>query len=258
MNKNGGWLKLHRSLTEWEWYSDINTKVLFLHLLLTVNHKEKKWRGQIIQPGSIITGRLTLAEQTGLTVQQVRTCLNKLKSTSELTIKSTSKFSLITINNWSKFQETNQQSNQQPNHQVTIKQPSSNHQVTTTKECKNVKNERTNKLVDKNINDSMKQEFNELIAEYEQNTKTRLRSLKPRLTKYRSRRKLYSAEELREALRLMLLDPFLQGDNDSSKRYGDIDYLLRSDQNLEKLLNNTKLKCKQHSSQVPSVLSIEI
>ena len=29
-----GWIKLHRSTTEWEWYSDHNTTRLFIHLLI--------------------------------------------------------------------------------------------------------------------------------------------------------------------------------------------------------------------------------
>ena len=40
-----GWIKVHRKLVDWEWYNDINVKVVFLHLLLTANHKEKQWKG---------------------------------------------------------------------------------------------------------------------------------------------------------------------------------------------------------------------
>ena len=43
-----GWIKVHRKLVDWEWYNDINVKVVFLHLLLTANHKEKQWKGQTI------------------------------------------------------------------------------------------------------------------------------------------------------------------------------------------------------------------
>jgi len=32
-------------MLDWEWYDDINTKVLFIHLLIKANWKEKKWRG---------------------------------------------------------------------------------------------------------------------------------------------------------------------------------------------------------------------
>ena len=40
-----GYIKLYRSLLSWEWYDDINTKTVFLHLLLTVSIEESKWHG---------------------------------------------------------------------------------------------------------------------------------------------------------------------------------------------------------------------
>lgn len=138
-----GWIKLHRSLLNWEWYDDINTKVLFFHLLLSCNYEQKKWRGVNIEPGQIITGRYKLSEQTGLSEQQVRTSLSKLKSTNEITIKTTSKFSVITVVSWKSYQ----QPNQQPNQQSTNNQPTSNQQVTTTKEGKNIKNDKNSNTI---------------------------------------------------------------------------------------------------------------
>jgi len=82
-----GWIKIHRKMLEWEWYNDNNTKILFLHLLLTANHKDKKWQGKIIKRGQKITSIQHLADETNLTVQQIRTSLNKLKSTGEITIQ---------------------------------------------------------------------------------------------------------------------------------------------------------------------------
>lgn len=40
-----GFIKLYRSLLKWEWYDDVNTKVVFLHLLLTVSIEDSKWHG---------------------------------------------------------------------------------------------------------------------------------------------------------------------------------------------------------------------
>ncbi len=55
-----GWIKLHRQFINWEWYKDINTCKLFLHLILSANHKDKKWRSKMIKRGQLITGRKTL------------------------------------------------------------------------------------------------------------------------------------------------------------------------------------------------------
>lgn len=134
---NNGWITLHRKLLEWEWYDDIIVCRLFIHCLLRANRSDKTWRGISIKKGEFLTSRDKLAEQTGLGVQQVRSALNKLKSTSELTIKTTSKYTVISVTNWSQYQERNQQTNQQ----VTNNQPASNQQVTTNNNHNNQDNQ---------------------------------------------------------------------------------------------------------------------
>ena len=135
----GNWLKLHRSTLEWEWYSEVNVCRLFFHLLLRANYKPSKYKGHEIPIGSIVSGRDALAEQTGLSVMQVRTALDKLKSTQEITITKTSKFSIIAINKWKDYQGDNHKITEdqpQDNQGLTSDQPSSNHQITTSKEGK--------------------------------------------------------------------------------------------------------------------------
>ncbi len=53
---NNGWIKLHRQFTDWEWYTDHNTLIVFIHCLLKANHKDRKWRGEIIKRGEFFTG----------------------------------------------------------------------------------------------------------------------------------------------------------------------------------------------------------
>jgi hypothetical protein len=130
-----GWIKIHRQILEWEWYSDTNTFRVFLHLLLKANHKEKRYRGMDLKIGTIITSRDILAMETGLSIQQIRTSLDKLKSTNEVTIKTSSQGTIIEVVNYAKYQLVT--------NEVTIKEPSSNHQVTTNKNVKNEKNERS-------------------------------------------------------------------------------------------------------------------
>ena len=134
-----GWIKIHYNLLNWEWYDDINTKTLFLHLLLMANWKDKKWHGILIKRGSFVTSLGKLANQTGLSVQNVRTSLNKLKSTNEITSKTTNKYTYITINNFNDYQETT--------NKLTNNQQTTNKQLTTTEERKK----------DKNIKESIKE-----------------------------------------------------------------------------------------------------
>ena len=127
---NNGWIKLHRKLTEWEWYDDIPTKILFLHLLLTVNFEPKKWHGIQIERGEVLIGRKKLAKRLRLSERQVRTALTKLKSTNEVSIKTTNQYSLVKLNNYNDHQLNDQQQVQRP----TSDRPASDQQATTTKE----------------------------------------------------------------------------------------------------------------------------
>jgi len=147
-----GFIKLYRQFMEWEWYHDTNTMVLFLHCLLKANHKDKKWQGITIERGSFITSYGNLAKELRFSVRSVRTALEHLKSTNELTIKTTNKYTLINVVKWANYQsndndndtQTDKQKDKRPtsNRQATDKQP------TTTKNEKNVKNEENDKKKD--------------------------------------------------------------------------------------------------------------
>lgn len=128
-----GWIKLHRQITDWEWYDDHNTFRLFMHLLLKANHKERNYRGVKIEVGCIMTGRELLSKETGLSVQQIRTCLERLKSTNEITIKSDKQGTIIQVVKYKDYQVTTNES--------TTHQPTSNQQITTNKNVKKEKNE---------------------------------------------------------------------------------------------------------------------
>lgn len=103
MNKNG-YIKIYRSLTSWEWYSEPNTLRLFLHLLLTVNYEDKKWCGEIIRRGQRVSSYSELASELNLSVRNIRTALNHLKSTGEVTHTKTSKYGIFTVNNYDEYQ----------------------------------------------------------------------------------------------------------------------------------------------------------
>lgn len=112
-----GWIKLHRKMIEWEWYNDNNVKILFLHLLLTANHKDKKWQGITIRRGQKLTSIQNLSKETNLTEQQTRTALNKLKITGEITIQSTNRYSLVSIEKYNDYQDNDEEDNKQNNKQ---------------------------------------------------------------------------------------------------------------------------------------------
>ena len=149
-----GWIKLHRSILDFEWYEDANTMRTFLHLLLSANHKPRKWKGTVVERGQVITSRDHLATDLKLSVQQIRTALSKLEKSENITIKSTKRFTAITVCNYGTYQSEEVDSNQQSNPPVTNNQPTDNQQVTTNKnvrikECKNERNKEKGSLSQK-------------------------------------------------------------------------------------------------------------
>lgn len=138
---NGGWVKLHRKVLDWEWYDDVNVRILFFHLLLKVNFEDRNWQGRTIKRGQFVTSLSHLAKQAGLSVMQVRSALNKLKSTHEITHEGTPNYSVITIINYDTYQEVNTRSNKR----VTNDQQTSNKRLTTREELKNEKNVKNDK-----------------------------------------------------------------------------------------------------------------
>lgn len=134
-----GYVKMYRSLLDWRWYSDPIVPRVFLHLILKATYKDASWQYEELEPGQLITSADSIAKELNLSRQQIRTALNKLISTNEITSKATNKYTIITVNNWAKFQDFNEVSTNKSTNKITINQPTINQQSTTSKESKEYK-----------------------------------------------------------------------------------------------------------------------
>lgn len=123
-------IKLNRKITNWEWYLNVNVKVLFIHCLLKANWKDGKFEGKEVKRGSFVTSLDKLSKETGLSVRQVRTALNHLFLTGELTSTSCSKYRVITVTNYNQYQLCDKQVDSQ----ATSKRQASDKQATTIEE----------------------------------------------------------------------------------------------------------------------------
>lgn len=90
-------IKIDKRILEWEWYKDKNTKILFFHFLLKANCKETKFRGLKLERGQFASSIASLSHELSLTANEVRTAINHLKSTGEITSKPHSKFTVFTV-----------------------------------------------------------------------------------------------------------------------------------------------------------------
>ena len=146
-----GWVKLHRQLLDWEWYNDVNTTRVFLHLLMVANHKDNKWRGIDIKRGQRLTSISALASETNLSIKNIRTSIKRLKSTNEVASHSTAQHTVFTMVNYDLYQdEASEVANKG---QAKGKQGATN------------KNDNTEKNVNKDLYQLVVDEFNSKLSE---------------------------------------------------------------------------------------------
>ena len=151
---NGGYIKLYRKMMKWGWYTDTNAKCVFLHLLFLAQYEACFYRGVKLDVGQAVTSIREISNQTGISVQSVRTALDHLKSTQEITQLPHGKFSVFTVKNYSEYQGDNTISN----NQVTQNQHSAN----TDPYIKKSRSQEVKNIKEKNISiEILKKKFGE-------------------------------------------------------------------------------------------------
>jgi len=131
--KEYGYIKVDRTITDWRWYKDKYTFCVFLHLILRANYYEKPFGNKIIKRGQIVIGRKKLAEALNISEQNVRTALKHLELTGDITLERFSKYTIVTITDYEKYQlatsnSTSNSTNSSPatNQQLTNNSPQLN------------------------------------------------------------------------------------------------------------------------------------
>lgn len=99
-----GWIKLHRQLIGWEWYSDSHTLHIFIHCILKANIEPGRFKGVEIPRGSFFTSILKISAETGVSIKAVRLSLNKLKKTGEISFTGASDGTMVTVCNYERYQ----------------------------------------------------------------------------------------------------------------------------------------------------------
>ena len=145
-----GWISLYKKFVNWEWYQDTNVKSVFIHLLLLASYEDKKWQGRVVKRGQVIISSGNLASDLKLTRQQVRTALKKLQSTDEISVESTNKYLVITIEKYSDYQSALQNNNHQTTNKTTIE--ATNKRIEESIEAKGMQEMSKNKVTNKTTN----------------------------------------------------------------------------------------------------------
>ena len=148
------YIKLYRKMLTWEWYGDTNTFRVFLHILLKANYEPSRYRGHEIGAGECVFGRKKWAKELGLSERQVRTALEHLKSTNEVSTKSTNKFTIVHVEKWEFWQLEEGKATIKKTNKKSNESPTSDQQPTTSKESKNIKNTTTIEEVRKYVEEN--------------------------------------------------------------------------------------------------------
>ena len=163
-----GWIKLHRCLfNKAIWQSSTPAqKVILITLLGMANHKGKEWEWKGKQfkaeAGMLVTSLDSICIKCGkgISVQNVRTALNKFEKYEFLTQEVTKTGRLINIVNWGVYQATIEEGNKVVNKEVTNSQQTANKEVTNSQQTAN-KELTTNKNDKNNNNDNNDKEREE-------------------------------------------------------------------------------------------------
>ena len=142
---NNGYIKLYRQILDNPVVcKDSDHFAVWVYLLLNATHDniDMLFNGKRItlKPGQLITGRKSISSKLNIEESKVRRIINLFKIDQQIDQQTSNKNSLITILKWSSYQNNDQQNEQQ----VTNNRPTSDQQVTTNKNDKNVKNDKNN------------------------------------------------------------------------------------------------------------------
>jgi hypothetical protein len=121
------WVKVSRKLLTSAIASKPEYLAVWMHLILSASYKpgEVLVGHQVIrlEAGQLVFGRIKFAQQIGVSEHTLRMALKSLETLQQITIKSHSKFSVITVTNWAKYQTDSPANNQQS----ASNQPASRH-----------------------------------------------------------------------------------------------------------------------------------
>ncbi len=122
-----GWIKLYRQLITNGWLKNHNVCIFWIYCLLKAVHEPTKaivgFQEVNLEPGQFIFGRKKAAAETGLSERETRTALGSLVTRQNLTIKTTNKFSIVSIVNWNTYQDSKNGNDQQNDQHSTSKRP---------------------------------------------------------------------------------------------------------------------------------------
>ena len=146
---NNGFIKLFRCIEDSFFWNDSQAVHLWIQLLLSANHRDKEMllfgEKVIIKSGQFVCSRLTLSTKTGINESKIQRILKVFESEQMIEQQMNSKYRMISISNWNKYQGSEQVNEQQMN----SKRTADEQQMNTNNNNKNEENKEKDTIVSK-------------------------------------------------------------------------------------------------------------
>lgn len=124
-----GWVKLHRATLLSPVFADAVLLRLWIYLLLRASHQPRDvlvgMQTVHLLPGQLVTGRKRLAHDLNMDESAVRRRLKTLERLQLVTIRATSKYSVVTLVNW----DIDQSGSTDHGHEAASKRPADDRQA---------------------------------------------------------------------------------------------------------------------------------
>lgn len=153
----GGYIKLYRKMTKWQWYSDEVMFRVFMHLLLTANYEPAYWRDVKIERGQTVVSLAKLGATLNYSKDTVLNALKRLESSGEITRRPTARYTIVTISNYNEYQD-------KPTDKPTDNRPQTDRRVDPLKEVKKNKEEKEGKEAVRSASGSQEQNLIDLYG----------------------------------------------------------------------------------------------
>jgi hypothetical protein len=101
-----GWIKLHRKIIENGVFSNAELLKVFIWCLIRANSgtKDKNVYDVKLKTGQFITGRISASEELTMRPSTVHNRLNRLQRMQYIKLKSTTKYTIVEVIKFSKYQ----------------------------------------------------------------------------------------------------------------------------------------------------------
>ena len=160
----GGYIKLYRKMTKWQWYSDEVMFRVFMHLLLTANYEPAYWRDVKIERGQTVVSLAKLGATLNYSKDTVLKALKRLESSGEITRQPTARYTIVTISNYNEYQDKPTDNRPLTDRQPTADRPLTDRRVDPLKEVKKNKKNKEEKEAVRSASGSQEQNLIDLYG----------------------------------------------------------------------------------------------